>query len=133
MINSLQKKYFHPLMAALLVFAVIGSLIFFRVEMPNKSEMVGRKPYSKSAFAPFDNTVYWLAEETGILSKVKKNSSSTMWNGAPRVQMPVEALSVAGSLIIFLTNHIYFQNISYAIPLKLRKPKREFLSNWLKR
>ena len=106
-------------MAASLVFAVIGSLIFLRVETPNTFETVGRKPYSKSAFAPFDNTVYCLAEETGILSKARKNSSPVMWNGAPQVQMPVEALSAAGSLIILLINHFYF-HISYAIPLKLR-------------
>jgi len=102
------------------VFAVIGSLIFLKTEMPSTFEMVGRKPYSKSAFAPFDYTVCWLAEETGILNKAKKNSSFAMWNGAPRIQMPVEVLSAAGSLIIFLANHIYFHNISSAIPLKLR-------------
>jgi len=120
MIDSLQKKYFHPFTAALLVFAVIESLIFLKTETPNTFEMVGRKPYSESAFAPFDNTVYWLAEETGILSKIRKNLSSTMWNGAPRVQIPVEVLSVAGSLIALLTNHFYSHYISYAIPLKLR-------------
>jgi len=120
MIDSLQKKYFHPFIAALLVFAVIGSLIFLKTEMPSKFEMVGRKPYSKSAFAPFGNAVYCLAEETVILSKAKKNSSCAMWNGAPQVQIPAEALRVAISLITLLTDYIYFQNISYAILLKLR-------------
>jgi len=106
-------------MAALLVLAVIGSLIFLKTEMPNAFGMVGRKPYSKSAFTPFGSTVYWLAEETGILSKARKNSSSAMWNGAAQIQMPVEALGAAGSLIIFLANQIHFF-ISNAIPLKLR-------------
>ena len=120
MINSLQKKYFHPFMAALLVFAVIGSLIFLKTEISNTFEMMGRKPYSKSVLAPFGNTVYWLTEETGISSKARKNSSPVMWNGAPQVQIPVEVLSSVRSLIMFFRNHIYFQNINYAIPLKLR-------------
>jgi hypothetical protein len=120
MVNSLQKKYFRPFMATLLVFAVIGSLIFVKTEMPNTFGLVGSKPYSKSAFAPFGNTVYWLAEETGILYKAKKNLSYAMWNGVPQVQMPVEALCAAGSLIILLTNHIYIHNTSSVIPLKLR-------------
>ena len=102
------------------MFAVIGSLIFFKVDMPNTFEMAGRNPYSKSAFASFGNTVYWLAEETCMLSKAKKNSSYAMWNGAPQAQIPVEALSAAGSLIMILTNHIYIYYICYAIPLKLR-------------
>jgi len=107
-------------MAALLVFAVIGSLIFFRVEMPNTYEMVGRNPYSKSAFASFGNNVYWLAEETGILSKARKNSSSAIWNLLPQIQIPVEALCAIGSVIILLANHNNFYNIDNAISLKLR-------------
>ena len=107
-------------MAAMLVFAVIGSLIFLKTEMPHAFEMAGRKPYSKSAFASFGNAVYCLAEETGILSKAKKNTSSAIWNWAPLVQIPVEALCATGSLIILLADHIYLHNINYAITPKLR-------------
>jgi len=120
MINSLRKKCFHPFLAALLVLAVIGSLIFLKTEMPNTFGTVGRKPYSKSAFVPFGNTVYWLAEETGILSKVKKNSLSAIWNGAQPVLMPIGIQSTAGCFILFLTNYIYYHNINNVVPLKLR-------------
>jgi len=57
MINSIQKKYFHPFIAALLVLAVFGSLAFLGAEMPHAFEMGGSKPYSKSAFTPFDHSV----------------------------------------------------------------------------
>jgi len=123
MISSLRKKQFHPLTAALLVCAVFASLFFSRVEMPNNFEMLGRKPYSTGVFTPFGHTVYWLAEKTNILSKAKKNSSSAMWNGEPRVLMPVEVQSAAESLIILLvhlTNYLYLPNINNAIPLRLR-------------
>jgi hypothetical protein len=119
MVNSLQKKYFHPFMAALLVLTVICPLIFLKTEMPNTFGMAGGKPYSKSAFAPFGNTVYWLAEETSM-NKAKKNSSSVMLNGAPLVLMPVEIQSVAGCFILLLTKHIYYHNINNAVLLKLR-------------
>jgi hypothetical protein len=122
MIQPLRKKQFYPLMAALLVFAVSGSLVFSKAEVPNNFEMGERKPYSKGVFIPLDNTVYWLAEETSIASKAKKNSS-TIWNGAPRVLMPVEVQSTAECLTIlsiYITNHIYFSTINDAIPLKLR-------------
>ena len=120
MIQALRKKQFYPLMAALLMFAVFGLLIFSSAEMPNTFETGGRKPYSKSAFTPFDHTVYWLAEETSTINRAKRNSYSAVWNGTPRVLMPVEITSAAGSLITLLTNYIYFHNINNAVPLKLR-------------
>jgi len=123
MVNSLRKKQFHPLMAALLVCAVFGSLFFSRAEMPNNFEILGRKPYSTGVFTPFGHTVYWLAEKTNILSKAKKNLSSAMWNGAPRVLMPAVVQNAAECLIVLLvhlTNYLYLPNISNAIPIKLR-------------
>jgi len=119
MIQTLKKTQFYPLMAALLVFAIFGSLVFLKAETHNNLETGRRKPYSTGVFIPFDHTIYWLAEETGIASKAKKNSSSVMWNGA----LPVDVQSDAESLItlsIFITNNIYFPNINNAIPLKLR-------------
>jgi hypothetical protein len=122
MIQTLRKKQFYPFMAALLVFAVFGSLVFSKAEVPNNFEMGGKKPYSKGVFTPFDHTIYWLAEETSVVSKAKKNSSS-LWNGSPRVLMPVDIQSTAECLTIlsiYITSHIYFPNINNAIPLKLR-------------
>jgi hypothetical protein len=118
----MRKTQFYPLMASLLVFAVFGSLVFSKAEMPNNFEMGERKPYSKGAFAPFDHTIYWLAEETSIASKAKKNSSFVL-NGASRVLMPAEVQSTAECLTIlsiYVTNHIYFSNVNNAVPLKLR-------------
>ena len=123
MIQSLRKTQLYPLMAALLVFVIFGSVVFSKTEAPNTSEIRGRKPYSTGVFIPFAHSVLWLAEETSIVSKAKKNSSSVMWNGAPRALMPVDAQSAAGNLVIlsaFITSHIYFSNINEAIPLKLR-------------
>jgi len=123
MIQTLRKTQFYPLMAALLVFVIFWSLIFLKAEMPNNLEIGGRKPYSTGVFIPFDHTIYWLAEETGILSKAKKNSSYAMWNGALRVLMPVDVQSATESLTMlstFITNNNYFSNISNAIPLNLR-------------
>jgi len=110
-------------MAALLVCAVFGSLFFSRVEMPNNLEILGRKPSSTGVFTPFGHTVYWLAEKTNILSKAKRNSSSVIWNGAPRALMPAGVQNAAECLIILLvhfTNYLYLPNINNAIPLKLR-------------
>jgi hypothetical protein len=120
MIQTPIRKQFYPLMAALLALSVFGLLIFSSAEMPNTLEIEGRMPYSKSAFTPFDYTVYWLAEETSITNRAKKNSSSAAWNGTLRVLMPVEILSVAVSLITLLTSLIYLHNINNAVPLKLR-------------
>jgi hypothetical protein len=122
MIRPLRKRQFYPLVAALLVFAVFGSLVFSKAEMSNNFETEGKKPYSKGVFSPFDHTVYWLVEETSILSKAKKNSFSAMWNGMPRILMPVEISTAEclSTLSIYITHHIYFSNINNAIPLKLR-------------
>jgi hypothetical protein len=110
-------------MAALLVFVIFGSVVFSRAEAPNNSEIRGRKPYSTGVFIPFAHSVFWLAEETSIVSKAKKNSSSVLWNGALRALMPADVQSAANGLIIisaYITSHIYFSNINEAIPLKLR-------------
>jgi len=109
-------------MAALLVFAIFGLLIFSKAEINNNFE-TGRKPYSKGVFIPFDHSIYWLAEETSILSKAKKHSSSAMWNGALCVLIPIDVQSTTKSLTmlsIFITNNNYFSNINNAIPLRLR-------------
>jgi hypothetical protein len=122
MIQALRKAQFYPLVAALLVFTVFGSLVFSKSETQRNFEVERKKPYTRGAFVPFDHTIYWLAEETCVVTKAKKNSSS-LWNGASRVLMPVEVQNAAECLSIFslyITNHIYFSNINNAIPLRLR-------------
>ena len=123
MIKSMRKKQFHPLMAALLVCAVFGSLFFSKVEMPNNFEIRERKPYSTGIFTPFSQNIYWLAEKTNITSKAKNNPSPAMWNGAPRVLMQVGAQNAAECLTVFsiyIINHFYFSSINNAILLRLR-------------
>ena len=123
MIQTLRKTQFYPIIAVLLVLAILGSLVFSKAEAHNNFETGGRKPYSKGVFIPFDHSIFWLAEETSIVSKAKKNSFSTMWNGALRVLMPVDLQSAAESLTIlstYITSYIYFSNVNKAIPLKLR-------------
>jgi hypothetical protein len=71
MIGSSRKKQFYPLMSALLVFAVFGSLVFSKVELPNNFEIC-EKPFSKGAFAPFDYNIYWLTGDTSFIGKAKK-------------------------------------------------------------
>jgi hypothetical protein len=122
MIQSLRKKQFHPVTAACLALAVSGLLFFSKVELPHVFE-TGRAPYSTGVFTPFDHTIYWLAEETGVAGKAKKNSASAMWNGAPRVIIPAGIHSAAeyhSAISIFLTDYNYFPNINNAIPLRLR-------------
>jgi hypothetical protein len=124
MIQPLRKRQFRLLIAALLVFAVFGSLVFSKAEPPPRnSEMSGRRPYSKGAFSPFGHIIYWLAEKTSTESKAKKNSSAAMWKGAPGVIMSGGIQGAAECLIIlsiYITSRICFSKINNAVPLKLR-------------
>ena len=123
MVQSPGEKQPRPIIAAILVFVVLGTLALLSAEIFFGIETGGSKPYSTGIFAPVDHTIDWLAENAITVSRTKKASAPTLRNGLPRVLMLLKIYSATNYftlLSVHTTNPDYFSTIKNDIPLKLR-------------
>ena len=123
MVQSSVGKQSRPIIAAVLVFVILGALVLLSAEFFYDIETGGSKPYSTSIFSPVDHTVDWLAENAISVNRTKKVSYSTFRNGIPRVLMLLKTHSTTENLTLFpvhTVNPDYFADIRNDTPLKLR-------------
>ena len=123
MFQSSGKEKPHPIIAAILVLVILGTLALLRVEFSQDIEMTGNNPYSNGIVIPVDLTVDWLAVNTITVNRIKRIASPSLRNGVLRVLMFLKICSATEYLTlssIHTTNPDYFLSIKNDIPLKLR-------------
>ena len=87
MAQSSGKKQPRPVMAAVLVCAVLGTFAFSIVELPHVA--TENMPYSSGILASVDHAIDWLAEDTPGVNRANKTASSPLRSGLLRMLMPV--------------------------------------------
>jgi len=109
-----------PVIAAVLVFAVLGTFVFSTSPISHITETEDN-PYSTGLFIPVNCAVDWLAETTAVY-RTGKVSSSILRTGMLCMLTPVELYS-AGEYLAAFSIHIKsvdFSNIKDNVPLMLR-------------
>ena len=117
------KKQQRPIIAAILVFVILGTFVLLSTEFFYGNETGENKPCPVALFAPVDHTVDWLAENAVSVNRTKKVSAPTFRSGGLRTLMLFKMYSSTEYHTvssIYTTNPDYSQNIKNAIPLKLR-------------
>ncbi|MDR2922463.1 MAG: hypothetical protein LBU85_03855 [Treponema sp.] len=124
MIQIPGKKQSCLAISLVFVLAVSGAFIFSVFENPLDFEPDGNKPYSNGIITPVDNVIDWLAENTSIITKVNKHSSSLLRNGLLRVLKSVGLHSDADYITVFSLrtakiNHFLFSKKTILLKLRI--------------
>ena len=119
----LLNKFTHPLLAAVLVLAIMGIFVFTRVETPHAIESNGKKPNLDTVVTTVAHTIDWLAESTIIINRTKRAPSLNLRYGMPRLLLFFEihnANKYIASFTTYTANPDYSLNVKNTILLKLR-------------